>query len=257
MPVEHPRAERADHEVRPLERLVHGRRHVHASGDRLEVVDVERVRIDVPVPGGDVERVIVQAVALVAGADAHDELVVARLLVTDQLGRAVEVTLGERRVLEQLAVAVAVPVRGLELPGRVERQPQLLAGRRQDPVRGAARDHDVVVLAVGEGAERRLELPRAAVHEDQLVSFTISIEELLLGVRAADRDLDIVVVHHDLAPEHRVAAAGRLRRVQQPVGICVGDPLVARDRRERAQLVHLARTSAGGRGSTRCRENPS
>ena len=29
---------------------MHGRRHVHAPGDRLEVVDVERVRIHVPVP---------------------------------------------------------------------------------------------------------------------------------------------------------------------------------------------------------------
>src|SRR6187397_1879279 len=48
--VELPRAERADDEVRPRERLVRGRRHVDPARDRLEVLDVERPWVEVTVP---------------------------------------------------------------------------------------------------------------------------------------------------------------------------------------------------------------
>ena len=44
----------------PLERLVHRRRLVDAPDDRLEVVDVERPRIEEAVPAHDVERVVVE-----------------------------------------------------------------------------------------------------------------------------------------------------------------------------------------------------
>jgi len=54
-----------------LERLVRRRRHVDAAGDRLEVVDRERPRIDVSVPADHVERVVVEDVRLVAVPDAH------------------------------------------------------------------------------------------------------------------------------------------------------------------------------------------
>src|SRR5437588_12531005 len=52
------RTERADDETVALERLMHGRWLVHAAHDGLEVVDVERPRIEVPVPADDVERMM-------------------------------------------------------------------------------------------------------------------------------------------------------------------------------------------------------
>ena len=55
--VEHPRGERADDEPGRLERLVDRRRLVDRAGDRLEVVGVERERVDHPVPADHVERV--------------------------------------------------------------------------------------------------------------------------------------------------------------------------------------------------------
>ena len=50
VPVELARHERADHDVVGLERLMDRRRHVKASGARLEIVDVEGHRVDGPVP---------------------------------------------------------------------------------------------------------------------------------------------------------------------------------------------------------------
>ena len=61
--VEHPRRERAEHEPGRVERLLHRRRLVDRAGDRLEVVGVERVRIDHAVPADDVERMVRQRVA--------------------------------------------------------------------------------------------------------------------------------------------------------------------------------------------------
>src|SRR5688572_32873321 len=54
------RAEGANNEPVTLESLVDRRRLVHAPYDRLEVVNVERPRIEVAVPTHDVERVVVE-----------------------------------------------------------------------------------------------------------------------------------------------------------------------------------------------------
>ena len=108
-----------------------GRRLVQAPGLGLEVGDVERVRVDVAVPADDVERVVVEDVVLVAAAHAHVDGVLAAVAVRLELGRRVEVALRERRVLEQLAVAVAVAVRRLDLARRVEGQPALRASSKR------------------------------------------------------------------------------------------------------------------------------
>ena len=65
---------------------MHRRRQVQAPGARLEVVHVERVRIDVAVPADHVERVVVEQVALQAAADADRELEVAALAMGPELG---------------------------------------------------------------------------------------------------------------------------------------------------------------------------
>ena len=54
------RAERADDESVALKSLVNRRRLMNASDDRLEVVDVERPRIEISVPADDVERMMVE-----------------------------------------------------------------------------------------------------------------------------------------------------------------------------------------------------
>ena len=99
---------------------------MEAAGARLEVVRVEGVRPHVAVPADHVERVAVEHVVLVAVAHADGDRVLAALVEGLELLGRVEVALRERRVLEQLAVAVAVAVRRLDLAGRVEAEPELL-----------------------------------------------------------------------------------------------------------------------------------
>jgi hypothetical protein len=240
IPVEVARAERADHEARPLEGLVDGRRLVQAAGLRLEVVDVEAVRIDVAVPPDDVERVVIQDEALQPAPRAHDQLVRSGLAVGLQRRRRVEVALGERRVLQQLAVAVAIAARRLDLAGRVERQPGLRTAVHPHPVGRAARDHDIVVARVGQRPEDRLHGARSLVDEQHLVALAVAIEGVELLRRLADGDLNVVVEHQDAAPEDRVAGGAQRRGVRQPVHVRVGDPLVQRERLERADLGDVA-----------------
>ncbi len=95
----------ADDEVVALERLVRRRRLVDTAGDRLVVVDREGVGVQAAVPADHVEGVVRHQVA---GADdavrgaVLDEHLDVLLLDLHQFGRAVQVALAERRVLEEL-----------------------------------------------------------------------------------------------------------------------------------------------------------
>ncbi len=239
VPVQPARAERADHEVRALERLVDRRRLVQPAGLRLEVRDVERVRVHVAVPPDDVERVVVEHVVLVAAPDAHLDLVLAPVAVREQLGRRVEVALRERRVLEQLPVAVAVAVRGLDLARRVEGKPALRPVEAE-AVGRPARDHDVVVPAVGQRAEHRLEHALALVDEDDLVALAVAVEVVGLRLRDADAHLDVGVVLQHAAAQHCVALGLEARGVGEPVHVRLGHPLLELDRRELAHVLDAA-----------------
>ena len=56
--VQLPRRERADDEAVALERLMNRRRLMDRAGERLEILRVERERINDPVPADDVERML-------------------------------------------------------------------------------------------------------------------------------------------------------------------------------------------------------
>ena len=206
----------------------------------LEVVDGEGVRVDVAVPAHHVERVVVELVVLVPVAHPHHQVELAAVAVGDQLGGRVEVALREGRVLEQLAVAVAVAVRRLDLAGREEREEQLLVRLRHEAIGGAARDHHVVVLAVGQRAEDGLELTLAAVHEQHLVALAVAVVVVVPDVGTADRDLHVAVPHQQAAAHHRVALRLDPARVDQVVRVRVRHPLHALDRLELAERHHAA-----------------
>jgi hypothetical protein len=146
--------------------------------------------------------------------------------VGDELARRVEVALAERRVLEQLAVPVAVAVGRLDLAGREERQPGLRAAVEVEAVRRAARDDDVVELPEGQRAERRLQGARALLDVEDLVALARAEDALLLLGRLADAQLDVAVVHQDLAAGDGVALGLDRPGVGEPVHVRVGHPLL-------------------------------
>jgi len=140
-----------------LEHLVHRRRLVHPPRDGLEVADVEGVGVEAAVPAHDVERVLRDdvhrpgqprgAVAAVLDVDLDVGLV-------DRLrhGRAAQVALAVRRVLEQLAELRQVAPRRRDVAvGFDGVEPQRLVTGRHPAVHGGAREDDVVTEPDVEG----------------------------------------------------------------------------------------------------------
>ena len=152
----------------------------------------------------------------------------------------VDVTVEVRRAFEDLAVLVAVAARDLDQARRLEDEVALLALRRE-PVRRAARDDDVVAVLVRDVPEGRLERSRALVDEDDLVSLAVPEEVVHRAVGPAERDLDVVVPHERPAPVDLVALGIDVVGVHPAVRVGLGDPLLALDRREGAELLHAAR----------------
>src|SRR5205823_10310141 len=103
-----------------------------------------------------------------------------------------------RRAFEDLAVLIAVAARDLDQPRRLEDEIPLLSFG-PEAVRRTARDDDVVAVLVRHVAEGRLESARSLVDEDHLVALAVTEEVLHLLLRAAERDLHVVVPHQDAA----------------------------------------------------------
>ena len=79
--------------------------------------------------------------------------------------------------------------------------------------------------------------------EDHLVALAVAEEVVHLLVRAAERDLDVLVPHQQAPAADRVALGLEAHRREVPVLVAVRDPLVALDRLE---LVHLRHPAGRG-----------
>ena len=149
----------------------------------------------------------------VARADV-DDVVAVLVARRDGIGR-VEVALGVRGVLEELAVVVAVALGRLDLGRRLEVQdPLLRAGVGVEPPRRPDRQHEVVAGAVARGPEDRVADARALVDVEHLVGDR-RCDRSGLGIgsgRADDAEHHVVVeVQRDPAAD-RVALRRRRRR---------------------------------------------
>src|SRR6185369_15215234 len=102
--------------------LVHGRRLVHAADDRLEVVDRERERVVAPVPSDDIEGMVRVDVATQTVASAHQHRHVLTLDDERLAIRTPQVSLAERRTLEQLPALGEVLARDVDMAARLEDQ---------------------------------------------------------------------------------------------------------------------------------------
>ncbi len=157
-----------------------------------------------------------------------------------ELGRRVDVTVVERRVLHQLAVVVPVAARDRDQAGRLEDE-MPLRPFRHEAVRRPAGDHDVVARTVGHVAEHRLEGPLPLVHEHDLVPLAVPEEGLHALRRAAERDLHVVVPHQQAPAADLVARGLRLPGGEVAVRVRLRHPLVPLDRLELADLLDPAR----------------
>src|SRR5206468_2068571 len=116
-----------------------------------------------------------------------------------------------------------------------------LRARRLEAVRRAAGHDEVIAVLVRHVAEDRLEDAAALVDEDDLVALAVPEEVLHRLLRAAQRDLDVVVPHQDAPAADLVAGLVDLERVEMAVRVLVGNPFVALDLLEAVELHDAAR----------------
>src|SRR5262249_46225127 len=144
--IERARAERADHEVGPLEGLVHRRRRVGALQDRLEIGGVERGGVQAPLPAHHVERVRGGGEAGQAATGADDDRHVLPLREKWALGPP-EVTLAVGGVLQELAEGGQIAPWWPDVPARLHRQRAHAGIGGYPAMNGPAWHHDIVTGA--------------------------------------------------------------------------------------------------------------
>jgi hypothetical protein len=218
------RHEVADDEVVALEDLMNRRWLVlHATGDRLEVSDVERVRVQTTVPAADIERVV--GVGVDSGAypvrpvapvlDVH----VCRFIAAGAGGlcqqRALwqsQVTFAVGSVFEQLAVPAQIALGRSDVRVRLDAVgAQRLLAHRYPTVGGRPWNDQVVATGHVERTKDRLDLGAAPLDEDALVTYSIAIERTW-RVSHDVGDPHIAVAQNKPAAGHRVNAPARRHR---------------------------------------------
>ena len=192
---------------------------MHAPGDRLEVVDVERVRPQVAVPADDVERMMAVEVAGHPAARLDADLERAPLVVRLQHVRRPDVALAVGSALDELAVTVAVAGRRLQVPagGLDDEHPLVAPAIREDAPEDAGGDDQVVVRAVAQRSELAVQDPLAVVNEDQLVAVRIAVPVVHRLHRSHDRDAQVRVGQQRHPAPDGVAGRPDARRPYQPV----------------------------------------
>ncbi len=187
-------------------------------GDRLEVGQVERVRIKAAVPADDVERMLgmhddgaCHSASSRAGAAVfHKHLDVRRLDARRRAGAA-QVALAVGRMLEELPACGQITLGrgdvgvGLDRVGAQGLGPIGGGPGRHPAVRSSARDQDVVPTRRLERPEHGLHRRRAALDVHALVADRVAVQR---RGRAGDRvgDPDVAVAEHEPAPGHGVGA---------------------------------------------------
>ena len=208
------RAEGADHVVVRFEGLVNGRRLVHPSGDRLEILHVENPGVEVAVPADHIEGMEFEEIVMETALLFDTDFKLALFVEKERRFGPADVAFAERAVLEKLAQIRAVPFRDLDGAGRIDDEHPVLVGVERHLPGDPAGDADIIERFEGELAEIGLQHALAFVDEQHLVVLAVAVEIVHLFGGPAEGDLYIVVVEHHNPAAHRVAALRHVVREQ-------------------------------------------
>ena len=184
----------------------------------LEIVDVERHRVDGAVPADDVPRMMVEHVPAHVVRALQPDL---RSTVAggERIG-TVEIAFAVRGDLGELSVARAVAIGDIDETGDFHAKDAHVGEIVEvDAVDGAARDDDVVVLLEGETAELAQHRAAAGVHEEDLVRRAVHVQHLLRGHGRDEPDVDVVVDEQPAPPGDHVPLRRQVEALEVRVGV--------------------------------------
>src|SRR5271165_3674052 len=102
MIVQFARHEAAEHKVWPFEGLMRRRRPMDAIGDRLEVANVEGIRVEIAIPAYQIERMLIILIRHQFAVDTNAYFELARFTMLGQLLRQPEIALTIWRTFQHL-----------------------------------------------------------------------------------------------------------------------------------------------------------
>src|SRR5450759_4095953 len=209
------RHEVADDEVVALEHLVDRGRLVHPTGDRLEVRDVEDIRIEASVPAHDIQRVVrvgvdgpgdpARSVTPVLDVDVRDQIGWSARALGQQgsLGQS-DIPFAVWSMLEQLTVLAQVALWWGNVRARLDAvgAQRLLSGG-YPTVGRRSRNDQIVATGNVKTTEYSLDSSGAALDEHALVTNSIAIERAW-RVSHDVGDPNVPVAQNELSAGHRV-----------------------------------------------------
>src|SRR5690242_5552736 len=132
MIIQHPRHKRADYKVRSLKRLMHRRRLMYASSDRLKVGNIKDPGILIAIPANDIKGMKIVPITGNSSTNFKAHLVFTRLSMSNQLLRTTNITLTIGSMLKQLTIFVKIAPRRLNRAMRLYHQKSCLRAIRRD-----------------------------------------------------------------------------------------------------------------------------
>ena len=167
------RHERANYKIAAFKSLVYWRRHVYSACQGLEIADIERVRVVIPVPASHIERMerIFEGENGFAFFDAHLES--ALFIMRFQKFRPFDVAFAKWRMLQQLPEFIAVAFGCHDRAPAFYKKHAIVLRVPFELVNGATRNNQVIAGLEGDIAEHGLQFAAALVDEQHFIGVRI------------------------------------------------------------------------------------
>src|SRR6266550_8101652 len=166
---------------------------MHSAYDRLEIVNVECPRVEIPIPADDIEWVMVENELIEAVVLLHEQAKITHLVVRLELDRSPDVALRIGRAFLQLPELVAISFGPTHVSAALHDEELWLIPLHVEleAMQNAAMDDEVVSLPKWEIAEHGLQRAGALGDVHDLVSLRVAIEVrvLLVGLDVQHRDV--------------------------------------------------------------------
>src|SRR5688572_18995261 len=168
---------------------------MNPAHDRLEVVDVERPRVEVSIPADHVQWMVVEHDLVDTVVLLYQDGKITHLVDCLDMGWTADVALRVRRALYQLPEFIPITLRPAYMSAALEDEHLRRSAAEIEPiaVQDSAVDDEIVALAERKNSISGLEHSFALAHVNELVRLGVAIEMRVVLVRLAVQHRDVLI----------------------------------------------------------------
>ena len=168
---------------------------VNSAHDRLEVVDVERPRVEVAIPAHDIERMVIEHDLVDPIVLLHEDRKISHLVDWIRERRPPDIALRVRRTFDELTELIAVSLGPAHVPSALKDHELWLLGVQVEAiaVEDAAMDDEVIAFPERELTVRSLENSFTLADVNELVRLGVAIKMRVVLVWLDVEHRDVLV----------------------------------------------------------------